>query len=336
MKKTVFQSTLRNDAIQTLKDSTIGRVMIKKIQLKKTLVIIISTSFVLFNTATAYAQTTTPTTGDDSTTDTTDTTTDTAVDDTTVVDVIESTDSEQPADQPQEDTGGGGGGGGGAIIGLVVVGAIVAVVLTRKKSPKIQKTLVSDQVSGDGTQFIELSSLSSLADQPSKSTLPELSFQYGSYQQLAGFSQPYSFFNVRASKALGTNLSLHADAGTRLSFRNSSYSNGLYNNGDDVVNSQWLVLGLQTKNLLRQNDRLEFFAKYSTADGDQQSNNLLSNGVDLQDHESLFSDTNARFELAYSRAFGQNQRLRFLLQKTDSTLLGDDGYRAKIAWRHAF
>lgn len=310
-------------------------IMNKKMQLRKAVVIAMSASFVLFNTAVSYAQTTTPSTTDtttDTMTDTTTDSTDPTTEDTTVIDVIENTGSEEVVDQPEEDSGdSGGGGGGGAILGLIVVGAVVAVVLSSKKSPKIQKTLVSDKVSGYGTQFVELSSKSSFIEGSTIPKTPQLSFQYGSYQQVAGFNKPYSFFNVRASHAIGANLNFHADAGTKLSF-----NNGLYSNDSDVANSQWFVFGLQTINVLRQNDRLEFFAKYSTGDNDQQDNKLLSNGADLHGYESLFSDENARFELAYSRSLSQNQRLRFLLQKTDSLSEEDDDYRAKIAWRHAF
>ncbi len=322
--------------MHTLKNSTTDVIMMKKSWLKKSMVLAISASFVFFNASTSYAQMTMPTTGDGSSTDTstdsgtstdaTDTTTDSTTDsttDTSVVDLIENTDSEQ-TDTPQEDSGGGGGGSGGASLGLVAVGAVVAIVLTRKKSPKIQKTLVSDSVSGYGTQFIELSSESSLLEQSVK---PQLSFQYGSYQQLEDFNKPYSFFNVRSTQFLGSKLSFRADAGIRLFFQNT----------DAAASSQWLILGMQTKDVFQQNDRLEFSAKYSTGDEYQRRRNLLINGLALQDHESLFSDQNARFELAYSRALSQNQRLRFLLQKTDSSSISEgDGYRAKIAWRHAF
>lgn len=331
MKPNVFQSTLKNNAIHTHKNSLPKSIMMNELQVKKAIIVAISASFIFLNTSVSYAQVTMPTTDSDTTTDssTTDTTTDASADtttDTSVVDLIENTDSETtdtPDDPPQEDSGGGGG-GGGAILGLVAVGAVVAVVLSRKKSPKIQKTLISDKTSGYGTQFIELSSQSSLLEQSAR---PQLSFQYGSYQQLAGFDKPYSFFNVRTSQSLGSRLSFRADAGTRLFFQNT----------DDTASSQWLIFGLQAKDLLQPSDRLEFFAKYSTGDEYQRGTSLLSNGLALQDHENLFSDENARFELAYSRALSQNQRLRFLLQKTDSLVNSeDDGYLAKIAWRHAF
>ncbi len=329
MKPNVFQSTLKNNAIHTHKNSLPKSIMMNELQVKKAIIVAISASFIFLNTSVSYAQVTMPTTDSDTTTDssTTDTTTDASADtttDTSVVDLIENTDSETtdtPDDPPQEDSGGG---GGGAILGLVAVGAVVAVVLSRKKSPKIQKTLISDKTSGYGTQFIELSSQSSLLEQSAR---PQLSFQYGSYQQLAGFDKPYSFFNVRTSQSLGSRLSFRADAGTRLFFQNT----------DDTASSQWLIFGLQAKDLLQPSDRLEFFAKYSTGDEYQRGTSLLSNGLALQDHENLFSDENARFELAYSRALSQNQRLRFLLQKTDSLVNSeDDGYLAKIAWRHAF
>lgn len=335
MKATTFQSILKNNTIHRLKNNTTDVIMMKKSWLKKSMVVAISASFVFFNASASFAQMTMPTSDDgssgdtstdSSTTDTTDTPTDSTTDsstDTSVVDLIENTDSEQ-TDPPQEDSGGGGGGSGGAILGLVAVGAVVAIVLTRKKSPKIQKTLVSDSVSGYGTQFIELSSESSLLEQSIK---PQLSFQYGSYERIEEFNKPYSFFNVRASQSFGSKLSFRADAGTRLFFQNT----------DTAASSQWLTLGMQTKDVFQQDDRLEFSAKYSTGDEYQRRNNLLINGLALQDHESLFSDQNARFELAYSRALSQNQRLRFLLQKTDSLSVSeDDGYRAKIAWRHAF
>ena len=310
----------------------------KKKSLTKLLVLAISISFVSLNSAVSYAQVTTDgsTTTDTTTTDTTMDTTATdatppADDPTTVVDLIEGTPPEEapeetpapvPAPEPESSGGGGGGGAGGVILALVVVGAVVLIAVnsSKKKQPKIQKTFISDQVAGIGTELIEISNQSDFFDQAAQ---PSLSFQYGTFQSITGFDNPYSFLNFRYQKSLSSNLNLSADAGTRYFSQNSGQS----------YDSQWLGLGLSSTSLFAKHDRLAFTARYSTGDIEENSGSFSLNSNALGNYDAIFSDQNAQFELAYSRAFGQNQRLRFLVQKVNESV---DKYAAKLAWRFAF
>ena len=332
--------------------SAINAYFKKKQRLTKLIVIAISVSYLSLNSAVSYAQmtmdgsattdtvtdtaaeTTTETAGMDATTDTADTSDDTtAMDDSTdatdspatVVDLVEGTNSEetppaQPVPEPEES--GGGGGGGGAILALVAIGAVVffAVNSSKKKEPKIQKTFLADQVSGIGTELIEISSQSSYLEQGLQ---PSVSFQYGSYQSITGFDKPYSFFNLRYQKPLGSRLSFNADAGTRYFAQNSS----------QTYDSQWLGLGFSSSNLFTKQDRLAFTARYATGDIEENSNSLSLHDSKLEKYDAIFSEQNAQLELAYSRTLGQNQRLRFLVQKLNASA---EKYAAKLAWRYAF
>ena len=315
----------------------------KKKSITKLLVLAVSISFVSLNSAVSYAQMTmdgsTMTDGgmdadDDTTTATDDTMTeadDTIVDDSsTVVDLIEDTvpeETPEPAPEPEpepepEGGGGGGGGAGGAIVALVAVGAVVLLVTnsSKKKEPKIQKTFLSDQVSGIGTELIEISNQSSFLEQAAQ---PSFSFQYGTYQSFTGFDKPYSFLNLRYQKSLSSSLNFSADAGTRY----FSQSSG------QLDDSQWLSLGLSSTNLLAKHDRLAFTARYSTGDVEENSDSFSLNSNALESYDAIFSDQNAQFELAYSFSLGQNQRLRFLMQKINQST---EEYAAKLAWRYAF
>lgn len=327
MKYKVFHSVTESSECSFLKKSTNHMLLNINNSLRKLLIAAVSICFILFNIA--HAQVTMDgSTTTDTTTDTTDTSTDnsTDTDTSTVVDLIEGTGSE-PTTEPEpvedEDTGSGGGGGGGvAIVALVAVGAVAVYALSRtnKKKPKIQKTLLSDQVSGVGSTLIDVRNQSHFIE---KGIKPTLSFQYGSYQAINELSQPYSFFNVRYHKSIGSALNLNANAGTRF----------FTNTGNTFTDSQWLTLGLFSKDVFNAGDRLELTAKYATGDIDENSDSILSQGVVLQDYDTLFSDQNSRFELAYSRVLGQNQRLRFLVQKLNSS---SEDYAAKLAWRYAF
>ena len=118
-------------------------------------------------------------------------------------------------------------------------------------------------------------------------------------------------------------MNFSADAGTRY------FSQG----SGQLDDSQWLSLGLSSTNLLAKHDRLAFTARYSTGDVEENSDSFSLNSNALESYDAIFSDQNAQFELAYSRAFGQNQRLRFLVQKVNESV---DKYAAKLAWRFAF
>ena len=311
----------------------------KKKSITKLLVLAVSISFVSLNSSVSYAQMTmdgsTMTDGGmdaDDTTTTDDTMTeadDTMADDSsTVVDLVEGTTPEEtpapePAPAPEpESSGGGGGGGGGAIIALVAVGAVVLIATnsSKKKEPKIQKTFLSDQVSGIGTELIEISNQSSFLEQAEQ---PSFSFQYGTYQSFTGFDKPYSFLNLRYQKSLSSSLNFSADAGTRY----FSQSSG------QLDDSQWLSLGLSSTNLLAKHDRLAFTARYSTGDVEENSDSFSLHSNVLESYDAIFSDQNAQFELAYSLSLGQNQRLRFLMQKINQRA---ENYAAKLAWRYAF
>jgi len=293
--------------------SAINAYFKKKQSLTKFLVIAISVSYLSLNSAVSYAQmtmdgsattdtmtdtaadTTTDTAAMDATTDTADTPDDTtAMDDSTdatdspatVVDLVEGTNSEEtppaePAPEPEES---GGGGGGGAILALVAIGAVVffAVNSSKKKEPKIQKTLLADQVSGIGTELIEISTQSSYLEQGLQ---PSISFQFGSYQSITGFDRPYSFFNLRYQKPLGSRLSFNADAGTRYFAQNSS----------QTYDSQWLGLGFSSSNLFTKHDRLAFTARYATGDIEENSNSLSLHDSKLEKYDAIFSAAPAFF-----------------------------------------
>jgi len=175
-------------------------------------------------------------------------------------------------------------------------------------------------VSGVGTELIEISNQSNLLDQTNQ---PSLSFQYGTYQSITEFDKPYSFFNLRYQKSIGSILNFSADAGTRYFSQNPQR----------FYDSQWLGLGLSSTSLFAKHDRLAFTARYSTGDIEENSDSFSLNSNALASYDAIFSDQNAQFELAYSRAFGQNQRLRFLVQKMNQSV---EKYAAKLAWRYAF
>ncbi len=312
----------------------------------KLTVIAVSLCLGVFNSHSMYAMETTDTmTTTDSTTDTstdTNATTDTTNSGTTgtettadgsVVDLLENTDSEQPPAEESSD-GGGGSSSGGAILGVVAIAAIVAVVLStnKKKKPQIQKTLVSDKIANQGTEFIELSGTSDFIDQNWQKGVPQLSLQYGSYEQALNNGLPYSFINARLTKSVGTSFNLYADVGTRLFYNgNAAYGE------NDFGSAQWLSFSLQTKDVISTNDRIEFLAKYTVGDKFQRHQSLLLDGSSLQNYTGIFSNENTQFELAYSRALGQNQRLKLQLQKVNSLdAVNDSDYQAVMAWRHAF
>ena len=311
----------------------------KKHTLRKLLVVTVSWCFVSFNSAMSYAQMTGGSTDMDGTSmETMDDETDAmqdatetmevppsetpeADDTTSVVDLVEGTTSE-PADVPAEQANGSGGGGGGAILALVAAGAIAVVVISnnKKKKPKIQKTFISDQVAGVGTQLIDISTQSNFLDQP-KSSL--FGLQYGTYQSVSSLNQPYSFLNINYQKRLGSKLNVFADAGTRYFVKAAS----------ELQDSQWLNLGFATTSMLAKNDRLSFTAKYAVGDIDKNNDSFELQSTALQNYGAIFSDQNSEFELAYSRALGQNHRLGFLMQKLSSDI---EDYAAKLAWRYTF
>ena len=308
----------------------------------KLTIIAVSLCMGLLNSHSVYAMEATDTTtntdstadtstGTDSTTDTTGETTDTSTDG-SVVDLLENTDSEQPAEENSDS--GGGGSSGGAIIGVVAIAAVVAVVLSKnkKKKPQIQKTLISDKIAKQGTEFIELSGTAAFAEQNKQKGLPQLSLQYGSYEQALSNNQPYSFINARLSQSIGSSLSLDTDVGTRLFY--NDHSTHLAN---DFGSAQWVSLSLKAKQIFSKNDRFEFLAKYTVGDDFQRHQSLLLDGSALQNYASIFSNENTQFELAYSRTLGQNQRLKFQLQKVDSLdVANNSDYQAVMAWRRAF
>lgn len=325
MKCKVFQSVLAASGLKPVNSAISNTQRSKSSSLLKLLVFAVSISFIMLNTSASYAQVAVTPPADPPVSDPVE---EPVVEEPVVEEpVVEEPVVEEPVVEDEEPVaeedsgGGGGGGGGGAILAILAVGAVGLLVFNNaNKKPKIQKTFISDQVAGKGTLLTELTNQSSFLE---TGAAPSVSLQYGSYESVERSDQPYSFFNIRYSKSLGSLLRLNADAGTRY-FSQTSTSR---------FDSQWLSFGLTSRNLFDRNDSLTFTTRYAVGDLNENSDSLNIQGVGLLNYDSLFSDQNSRFELAYNRVLGQNQRLQFLVQKLSSS---NDEYAAKLAWRYAF
>ena len=310
--------------------------MKKLTTIKKLIIFVVSFAFISLNVSVSYAQTTEDVNPEESEETTDD-------DSTTIVDVLENTQGEpEEVEEPEQDSSSGGS-SGGLILGLVAAGAIVGIIMynKNKSTPKIQKTFVSDTVSGKGAWVVDLSSaeLHSLQSENSNKnaieflneesyahvSLPKLSFQYGSYEPLNELSTPFSFINTRLGSSLSKNVMLNLDVGVRM-----------YKGDEDVnlVNSnQWVSIEMAKNSLLAKDDKIHLKASYSSGEIDTLDHSFIGQELVWQEYSSIFSQKNTGLQLAYTQQLSQNLRWQFLLQKSQ---IETNENAAKVALRYKF
>ena len=299
--------------------------MYQKIVSKKPIklsVLIVSACFVLLNTSALRAQVTMM--PDSSMSDTmtdmmpdADATESTATGSAGVPDPVTNPVEEEPTES-------GGGGGGGAIIGLLAVGAVVAIASSQKKKPTIQKTFAYEKdVSGADIFLMDFSSKSPFSQQQNwKRRLPELSMQFGS----SSYAEPNSFMNFRLEKQFNSKVSLSSNLGIRSSQRKNN----------DFKSWQWLNIDIQAKDIFTLSDHLLLSANYTEGDDVNSSTSVLLHGNQFDQYKTFFLDRNTRFQLAYSKSVGENQRLGFQLSKDGTSDRSDEHYRVQLVWQNAF